>query len=504
MRVSSRFALFFLAVIAAVPLLADHFQADCPLTLVGSNLGSSNFSGSPHGVFYNSATKQAFELRGSYLTTYNVTDVGDLQVVRDDFIGNLGARETGGGVTFGNGYMYVSSEAGLEIYDLRGVRAGGTAPLFVSRTAGLHYRRLAVNPATNMLAALYPSTDIPCTPTGLQCFNAIDVFSVADPRNPVRLTSIASNQGTIPLRGINDIAFNYGYLIATGTTGTAAYMFTPTNVPLIVNATNQPGTFLVSNGTNLLGVGNDTSVLVYNFSPSGGFSQFYYATLDPSLTIDRENPVVFHPQGTFDEAGGRLIMMVDERNPQTLLPARTIAFDVFDFDVPKLEGSDPRIYDVVSFTTTDEVKWNPVAVGPYVYTVGEMSGLQTWGACGFMTGRIELDNVTQLSCGGANIHGWITGREKIANVELFLDQGSLGSFTIDPKTPVRNDVASATPVYSWNATVNLDQTARGTHTLRLVSTDVLSNKRQVASVILNFPGAPQNCTPRRGRAAIHN
>jgi hypothetical protein len=505
MRVTSRFALFFLVVVAAVPLFADHLQADCPLTLVASNLGSSNFSTSPHGAFYNAQTKQAFVLRGSYLTTYNVTDVGDLQPVRDDFIGTLGARESNGGVTFGGGYMYLSSEAGLEIYDLRGVRVGGTAPLLASRTAGLHYRRLAYNPATNTLAGLYPSTDIPCTPNGLQCFNAIDVFSLADPRNPVRVTSIASNQGFNPIRGFNDIAYNYGYLIATGVNGTVAYTFAPNFTPVLLNSTSQPGTFLISNGTNLLGVGNDTSVLVYSFSTTGGFTPFYYATLDPSVTIDRENPVMFHPQGTFDEAGGRLIMMVDERNPLTLQPARTIAFDVFDFDVPQLTGSNPRISDVLSYTSAeDEVKWNPVAVGPYVYTIGETSGLETWGACGLMTGRIELDSVTQLTCGGAYIHGWVTGREKIANVELFLDQGSLGPITIDPKAPTRSDVASSTPVYSWSAPVNLDQTAKGTHVLRLVATDALSNKKQVASIIVNFPGPPLNCTPRRSRAAIHN
>lgn len=485
-------------------MYADHLQADCPLTLVASNAGASNFGQSPHGVFYNSSSKQAFVLRGSYLTTYNVTDVGDLQPVREDFMGNLAARESNAGVTFGNGYMFVSSEAGLEIFDLRGVRAGGTAPLFVSRTAGLHYRRLAFNPTTNMLAGLYPSTDIPCTPTGFTCYNAIDVFNVVDPRTPIRVTSIPSTGTFVPMKAFNDIAWNNGYLIATGVGATVAYMFTPSNIPVMVNSTNYPGTFLVSNGTNLLGVGNDTSVLVYQFSNTGGFTNYYYATIDPSAAIGRQNPVVFHPQGSFDDAGGRLIMMVDERNPQTLLPARTIAFDVFDFDVPQFNGSDPRVFDVLSYTTTDEVKWNSTPIGPYVYTVGEMSGMQTWGACGLMTGRIELDNVTQLTCGGAYIHGWVTGREKIANVELFLDQGSLGSFAIDPKTPIRNDVASATPAFTWNASVNLDQTAKGTHVLRLVATDALSNKRQVASVILNFPGPPLNCTARRSRAAIHN
>ena len=67
--------------------------------------------------------------------------------------------------------------------------------------------------------------------------------------------------------------------------------------------------------------------------------------------------------------------MVDEMDPQTLQPARTFAFDVFDYDVPMFEGKDPREYEQVSYTQGDEVKFNPLAVGPFVYVIGEVSGL---------------------------------------------------------------------------------------------------------------------------------
>jgi hypothetical protein len=211
--------------------------------------------------------------------------------------------------------------------------------------------------------------------------------------------------------------------------------------------------------------------------------------------------VVFHPQGSFDDAGSRLIMEVDERDPITTNPARTIGFDVFDFSVPQLNISDPRIWESSSYTTGDEVKWNPVAVGPYVYTIGEVSGLQSWGACGLMTGKIELDNVTELFCGGTEIHGWVTGAQKVSSVEVFLDNASLGPATIS--TLPRIDVSSRTPVFTWRATVNLDNTSKGDHVMRIIATDALGNRRQVFSQRMYFPGPPSNCTIRRSRAASH-
>src|SRR3954466_8929951 len=176
MRVFSRLALVVLSfpAFAAPTALADQYQASCPLTLVATNAGPTAFYQSPHGVFrFNS---QVFALRGQTLTTYTVTELGDMQIAREDFIGALAARETKGGVAFNAGFLYVSSEAGLEIYDLRTVRAGGTAPIMVSRTPGLRYHRLAVS--GNTLAALYPATDLPCSayfpPTPASCFNQID------------------------------------------------------------------------------------------------------------------------------------------------------------------------------------------------------------------------------------------------------------------------------------------------------------------------------------------
>lgn len=500
MRVFPRFALVVAALLSAVPLFAQ-FQAGCPLTLVATNPSSTNFGTSPHGVFRytTGSSDQVFVLRGQTLTTYTVNATGDLQVAREDLIGSMGARETNGGTAFSNGFLYVSSEAGLEIFDLRNVRAGGSAPQFQSRSLGLHYRRLAVS--GNFLAGLYPETDIPCS-LGPNCVNAIDIINVSDPKNPIRTSSVPSNDNLfLGQNAWNDVAFNNGFLIATGTARTASFAITAGGGSFFIQAVNTPGVFLVSNGTNLLGVGNDGAVLIYQISNTGTFTAYLYESLDPGFQIDRANPVVFHWSGSFDDAGSRLIMEVDERDPITTNPARTIGFDVFDFSVPQLNISDPRIWESSSYTTGDEVKWNPLAVGPYVYTIGEVSGLQSWGACGLMTGRIELDNVTQLFCGGTEIHGWVTGVQKVSSVEVFLDSGSLGPATIS--TLPRTDVTSRTPVFTWRASVNLDSTAKGDHVLRIIATDALGNRRQVASQRMFFPGPPSNCTIRRSRAASH-
>src|ERR1043165_6360371 len=115
---------------------ATQSQAPAPMQLVATNPPASAFYQSPHGVFRFGT--QVFALRGQTLTTYTVTDLGDLTIAREDFVGALGAREANGGVAFNNGFMFVSSEAGLEVLDLRSVRAGGTAPNLVSRLPGPH------------------------------------------------------------------------------------------------------------------------------------------------------------------------------------------------------------------------------------------------------------------------------------------------------------------------------------------------------------------------------
>src|SRR5438105_551354 len=155
MRVFSRIVLVAVAVALLITpaVLASHLEADCPLQLVATNPPAGAFYQSPHAVFRSGS--QVYALRGQTITTYTVTDLGDLTVAREDFVGALGAREANGGVAFNNGFMYVSSEAGLEILDLRGVRPGGNPPLLVSRISGLHYRRMAVSPR-NILAAVYP------------------------------------------------------------------------------------------------------------------------------------------------------------------------------------------------------------------------------------------------------------------------------------------------------------------------------------------------------------
>lgn len=510
MRVVPRFALLVLILgfIAPAAVASDQFHADCPLTLVGNNAPASTFTLSPSGAFRSGS--QVFVLRGQTVSTFTVTDLGDLQVAREDFVNTMGARETNGGVAFANGILFVSGDAGLEIFDLRNTRAGGLPPQLISRTAGLHYHKLAVS--GNTLAGLYPGTDLPCFPRGINspigqlpgnCATQVDIINIANLSNPTRVSSILtgpqSNNSFIG--GANDIAFNFGYLVVVGFDGSGSFNLNNPANPFLVGTSNQGGTFVVSNGTNLVGIGNDTGVLVNLFNGAGVMTPFLMETMDPSLQIDRANPVVFHPQGTFDEAGSRLIMMVDERDPQTLQPARTIAWDVYDFAVPQFEGNSPRVYETVSPLRPDEVKHNPLAVGPLVYTVGEMSGVQTWGACGQMTGRIELDSVANLVCGGTFIHGWVTGDQKIANVEIFLDSGSLGA--TQPNSVPRTDVPSRNPVLTWQLAVNLDATSRGVHLLRAVGTDTLGNRRQFASIPIFFPGSPNNCTARRRTAVSH-
>ena len=259
-----------------------------------------------------------------------------------------------------------------------------------------------------------------------------------------------------------------------------------------------PGIFLASNGANFLAIGNDDAILTEIIQIPGPtsvfFNPFELHTL-ATLRTERSNPIAFHHQAWIDDAAGRLITMVDEVDPHTLQPARTFAFDTFDYAVPMYEGKDPRLYEQVSYTLIDEVKYNPVAVGPYVYVIGERSGLQSYGVCGQMDGRIEWESPFALPCGGAEIHGWVTGATKIANVELFLDGGSLGAATLTG--PPRTDVPSTTPVTPWRINVNLDATSKGEHVLRAVGTDILGNRRQFSSVRVVFGGPGQNCFVRR-------
>jgi hypothetical protein len=491
MRVMSRIALVVLAVFVVAPLtFADILVPECPLTLVGDNAPASSFALSPHGVFRNGSL--VYVLRGQTLTTYNVTDLGDVQIAREDFLASLGARDTNGGTAFSGGFLYISGEAGLEVYDLRNVRAGGSAPTLISRMTGLHYRRMTVS--GTQLAGVYPISDFPCAANGVTCYNSVDVLSIANPFNPVRVGTITSFASAI--EGVNDIAFNYGFLYLTGPGGTFAYSTSNPAAIMAVWSFPIPGTFLISNTTDLLGVGNDTAIEVFTISTSAAMTPFGIYTT-PTLTPERANPIVFHPQGYFDEPNGRMITMVDEKNMDTLQPARTIAFDVFDFTVPFGAGTDPRPNETVSYVGPDEVKFNPTAVGPFVYTVGQMSGFQSYGACGNVTGHIDWDGTTALTCGGAQIHGWVTGSQKIMNVELLFDSGSLGSATLGGAPRIDVPSPARTPITAWAINVNLDQTSKGVHVLRAVGTDTFGNRRQFAFQRVLFNGPGLNCTNRR-------
>lgn len=494
MRVLSRVALVVVLLLLSIPgVLANHLQGDCPLTLVAQNPPATSFELSPHGTFRNGNLVHV--LRGQVLTTYTVNDIGDLVIAREDFVGSMGAREDNGAAVFANGFMFLSSEAGLEIYDLRNVRAGGNAPILVSRTANLHYRRLAVN--GNILAGLYPIDDYPCAPrfNNSFCTNTIDIWNIASLTLPNRIAQIKTVGNNI-FPAYYDIVWSGGFLVAASTDGLVSYnMSNPSSpqqaqvFPINVNAT-----WLTSTGSNVFGAGNHVSLHMFTISTVGAMSRFSILNAALALTIDRINDIAFHRQAYIDEPNGRVITMIDEIDPMTGNPARTIAFDVFDLTMPGYEGSADRLYENVSLTEDDEVKYNPLVVGPYIYTVGEMSGLQSYGACGVVTGRIELESVGHLPCGGTELHGWVTGTQKIANVELFLDNGALGAATIGG--PTRTDISSRTPVQGWRINVNLDSITRGEHVLRAVGTDILGNRRQFASQRIFFPGPGSNCSTR--------
>ncbi len=491
MRLTVRKSLVVLALfcfLVVPPAFGDHFVSDCPLSLVGSAGPSTPFGSSPNGVFRNGSV--IYSLRGDRLTTFSINPVGEVVVARDDEMSPFAARDVDGGVAYDAGYLYVSSEAGLEIFDLRTVQPGpfGTEPIRVSRTPGLHYRQMTVS--GNLLAAVYPMYDIPCTPQGFAggCGNAIDIYNIADPAAPFRVARIPSTNFFL---GFNDVIFANSYLYSTGPGGTYAFDVTTPANPTIVFAVPINGEFFVANGGNtLLGIGQESLIGVFNIGPGPALTQFF--VFRPPAIVNRSNGIRFNREATFD--GTRLITMIDEKNPMTGGSARTIAFDVFDFTVPLFDGSSPRIFEDVTFTLPDEVKHNPVVAGPFIYVNGEISGLQVWGACGQIAGGIESARLDKLPCGGFELRGFVTGATRITDVQIFLDGTSLGMATVGG---ARYDITSKTPVVNWRLPVNFDNLTRGNRTIRAVGTDVDGNTRQFASQTVFFNGPGRNCTNRR-------
>lgn len=477
------------ASLLVTPAFANHFQADCPLTLVGQTAPVSDFQSSPHGSFRNGSV--IYQLRGQTLTTLNINDVGVTSIARQDRIDQLFGRDEDGAVAYRDGFLYVTSgDAGLEIFDLRQTNgsASGRSPIFVSRTRVPHYTRIAVQ--GNVLAALYPIDDMPCAPqVNDGCFNRIDIYSIADPTAPFLVSRITSENNFFA--GFNDIAFANGFLWTTGIGGTFAFNLSNPAAPSTVRVYEYQGNYLVTNGTDLLGVGQEKQIGVFTLGPGTNLNYFAVYTL-PSV-VDRELDLMFHPEAWFDD-NGHLITMLDEKDPITQKPGRTIAFDVFDMSVPKYEGSDDRIYENVSWISPDELKYDPIAVGPFVYVNGEISGAQTYGACGQLAGKLEFDNTDSLPCGGAELHGYVTGSNKVSRVEVFLDNSSLGLARIGGE---RHDIVSSHPVNKFAVTVNLDQVTRGEHTLRVVATDVTGNTRQIYTKQIYFAGPGSNCSSRR-------
>jgi hypothetical protein len=498
MRVWSRLALVVGVLFSSAAVSADHFQGECPLSLADSTPAVTPFELSPHGVFRSNGL--VYVLRGNILATYSTNDTGNLSIVREDYLTDLRARETDGGVAFANGFLYISSEAGLEIYDLTNTRVGGTAPRRRSVTPGLHYRRIAVS--GNRLAGLYPATDLPCYPLGGAtplCNNQIELLDVSNPDGPGIIGVIQSRSRT-EFRGLNDIAFNSGYLMVLSEEGLTAVDISNPALPTRIFFTAFPGTWLVSNGTNFIGVGRDHDINLFSVRPTSPpfLVRTSLLSLPQYLTIGRSNPIRFSRNAFWDDVNARLVTLIEEVDQMTLEAARTVAFDVFDLTLPLYEGSAERIYEDVTLLDDEEVKHNPVVVGPYVYVIGEETGMQSYGACGGVTGRVELDGPHHLTCGGSEIHGWVTGQFKVTGVEVFLNNTPLGPATLGG--PLRKEVSSSTPVTPWRIKVNLDTTARGEYQLRVVGTDILQRRRQFANQRIFFEGPGLNCTNPRRRA----
>lgn len=494
-RVWSAVALVIVVFLSASTVLADHYIGECPLSLVDSTPAVTDFELSPHGVFRSGS--RVYVLRGQILTTYSTNDTGNLSILREDFLGSLGSRETEGGVEFANGFLYVSSEIGLEIFDL----TGGGAPVLRHRARGLHYRRITVS--GNRLAGLYPSTDLPCYPLGNVtplCNNQIEILDVSNPAAPA-IIGVVQSRARAEYRGLNDIKFVSGYLVAVSEERLLALDISSPSTIRLHTSLPFPGKWLVTNGTNLVGVGTDSDINLFSFNTMlpGLFTRRSLLTLPQYLTIDRSNAIRFNRNAWWDEENARLVTLIEEINPMSLKPARTIAFDVFDLTLPLFEGSVERIYEDVTLLSDEEIKHNPVGVGPFVYVIGEESGLQAYGSCGQVTGRIELEGPHHLSCGGAEIRGWVTGQNRIVGVEVFLDGTPLGPATFG--SVLRKEVSSTTPVTPWRIRVNLDNTPRGEYQVRAIGTDILGRRRQFASKRLFFEGPGQNCTNPKRRGA---
>jgi hypothetical protein len=479
------FRVFLLSLLVAgisSTVQAEHYTADCPLSLVGATPAISSFTSSPHGAFRNGSV--VYLLRGQTLTTFDSTPLGDLKVAREDFVDELFNRDAEGATLYHNGYLFVSGDAGLEVFNLTNVQAGGSAPSLVTRIPGLHYTQMAAS--GNLLAATYSAYEMPCTPT--TCENWVDIYNISNPASPVRTARIPSGN---TFRRFNDVAFANGFLYATGEGGTFGFTLANPAAPSLFSAAGVQGEFLATNGRNLLAIGQEANIALFTINTNGSLNYITVFTL-PSI-MNRANGLRFHRDAWINDT--RMVTLIDEKNPFRLgESARTIAFDVFDFTVPFYEGFDDRIYENVTFTTTNERLFNPLLVGPYLYVIGEMSGTQKWGACGRMAGAIELDSVRGLSCGGAEIHGWVTGASKIVNVEVFLDGQFLGNATLGNP---RSDIVTSSEVLTWGIPVNLDAIPRSTRSLRAIGTDASGNRYEFAANTVYFPGPGQNCTNRR-------
>jgi len=215
---------------------------------------------------------------------------------------------------------------------------------------------------------------------------------------------------------------------------------------------------------------------------------------DADHRVGRGNPIVFHPQVAFDEIlGVRMIALIDELDPLHRMPARTIALDVFDLSVPPSSGSDRHAFETVTRTYPDEVKSDPLVTSRFVHVIGSQDGVETWGGCDDVIGRIDTDDFPQLTCGDIEIHGTVTSGVTISVVDLILDDRYLGTATLGASSR-RADLPGAV-VRNWSLRTNFGIVQPGNHRLTAIATDVHNKEHRFASQTVFLAGT--KCSQRR-------
>jgi hypothetical protein len=494
--------------LSVVPALFSQVTTQCPLTLISTDKVSAEGGVSPHGLFVYGS--RAFELRGRTLATLDVSDFGDMQIAREDAIDSLSAADPSAAVAFSDGLLYVSGGPGLEIFDLRSVRAGGNAPILVSRTAGLHYERIAVS-GDIFAGIVVPALGATCAPVSDHaCANSLDFIDIGNPAAPLLVRSVSS--AGIDDR-FNDVAFAGRGLFAPGMVRTWSFVVEHPSSAVLAGSIPLPGAFVSTNGAKfgrwcagpLLGpctspayvvIGSNTQLSLLTFDANDPENLPLHLgaiyTL-PHLTTGGDS-IAFHPQVAFDEiAGVRMVAMIDQLDPERVFPTRTLAFDIFDLQAAVPSDPNRRSFETISYTNSDEIKSDPVATGRFLHVTATGGGLETWGGCDEVTGRIATDDFPKLTCSDVEVHGTVRSATTISVVDVLLDNLYIGTATL---SAVTGEVGSpGAPLQTWSLRTNFGIVARGDHRLTAVAMDVNLKEHKFASQTVFLAGT--TCTHRR-------